>query len=605
MKASVRWLVLLATAWLTACSSTGTTPGTESERLNAWLDAEFAEYLDFWPMSKTRLGDKSDYDKLGDVSMAAMDRVYAWRQDSAAAMSRRFDRDLLDAEAQRSYDLWLFLAERDRMMRPYRFHRYVFGRRGAHTGLPNMLINSHKVETEQDMRDYVSRLEASGTYLRQNLEWAKTSASRGIRAPYFDYDVALSQIRRVTAGEPFGDDGTSALWTDITGKVAALRASGEVDDETATALTAAARQAIVTNMAPAYDEIEAWLATDRANVPDTASGAGALPDGDGYYAAVLNSMTTLPMTADEIHELGLSEVARIQAEMREIMATVGFEGSLQDFFTHLRTSDEFYYPNTDEGREAYLAQARSYIDAISEKLPDVFGLMPKGPLEVKRVEAFRERPGAAAHYMRGTPDGSRPGTFYVHLADMRAISKYRMENLAYHEGLPGHHMQIAIQQELTGIPRFRRFHGYTAYSEGWGLYAEYLGKDLGFYRDPYSDFGRLTGEIWRAIRLVVDTGIHAKGWSEEASVQYALENSPRPEATVRSEIRRYFNMPAQATAYKIGMIKIQELRARAERALGDNFSLAGFHDVILGSGPLPLPLLEAKVGEWIEVNTEG
>jgi uncharacterized protein (DUF885 family) len=298
--------------------------------------------------------------------------------------------------------------------------------------------------------------------------------------------------------------------------------------------------------------------------------------------------------------MGLSEVARIQSEMKAIKESVGFEGSLQDFFTHLRTSDRFYFDNTDAGRAGYLQLARDYIAGIEAKLPEYFGILPKGPLEVRRVEAFREQPGAAAHYMRGTKDGSRPGVFYAHLADMRAMSIFRLENLAYHEGLPGHHMQIAIQQELEGIPQFRTYHGYTAYSEGWGLYSEYLGKEMGFYGDPYSDFGRLTGEIWRAIRLVVDTGIHVKDWTEAQAIDYALMNSPRPLPSVKSEIRRYFNMPAQATAYKIGMLEIQRIRANAEQALGDRFDIRGFHDQVLGSGPLPMPLLEQKINTWVE-----
>ncbi|MFT5843839.1 MAG: hypothetical protein ACI80L_002641, partial [Pseudohongiellaceae bacterium] len=235
-----------------------------------------------------------------------------------------------------------------------------------------------------------------------------------------------------------------------------------------------------------------------------------------------------------------------------------------------------------------------------EQLPNFFGILPKAGLQVRRVEAFRESAGGAAHYARGTKDGSRPGTFYAHLIDMRAASIFRLENLAYHEGVPGHHMQISIQQELENIPRFRTAKGYTAFSEGWGLYAEYLGKEMGFYNDPYAEFGRLSGEIWRAVRLVVDTGIHAQQWSQEQAVDYALENSARPEPSVRSEIRRYFNNPGQATAYKIGMLKIQEVRTKAENALGDDFDIRAFHDTVLGSGQLPMAVLEAEVDSWIE-----
>ena len=578
----------------------GSEVSSESARLNRWLDDEFKAYLDFSPMSKTRLGDKSDYDKLDDPSDAAADRRLAWRRDSVARMQSKFERARLDEEAQRSFDLWQLMLARAEAALPYRRYGYVFGRRGPHTGLPNALINYHKVDRVEDMQAYIARLNAAGPYLDAYLTRAQLAADAGIRAPYFDYDVAMSQIKRVTTGEPFTREGESALWADIQSKINHLLTVDLVSAEDALALETAARSAMVSRMLPAYERILAWLETDRDNVGDIATGASMLLDGKAYYAHRLQQMTTLPLSAEAIHQMGLSEVARIQSEMKAIKESVGFEGSLQDFFTHLRTSDRFYFDNTDAGRAGYLQLARDYIAGIEAKLPEYFGILPKGPLEVRRVEAFREQPGAAAHYMRGTKDGSRPGVFYAHLADMRAMSIFRLENLAYHEGLPGHHLQIAIQQELEGIPQFRTYHGYTAYSEGWGLYSEYLGKEMGFYEDPYSDFGRLTGEIWRAIRLVVDTGIHVKDWTEAQAIDYALMNSPRPLPSVKSEIRRYFNMPAQATAYKIGMLEIQRIRANAEQALGKRFDIRGFHDQVLGSGPLPMPLLEQKINTWVE-----
>ncbi|MDB9918181.1 DUF885 domain-containing protein [Pseudomonadales bacterium] len=599
-------LVLLALTVLVGCEPTKPTSQTsdgmtlsESQRLNQWLDGEFETYLDFSPMSKTRLGDKSDYDKLDDPSDAAADARLAWRRVSVASLKAEFDRDALEPEAQRSYDLWVFMLDRAEASLPYRRHEYVFGRNGPHTGLPNDLINYHKVDSASDMQAYIARLKASAGYFDAYLNRAKLAAAAGIRAPYFDYDVAVSQIQRVTRGAPFTDEGTSALWADITAKVDALVLAESITVVEAEALKAEAKTAILQSMEPAYDRINAWLEADRDSVPDTATGAWALPEGAAFYTYRLKQMTTLPLTAEAIHQTGLDEVTRIQAEMNAIRKSVGFEGSLQDFFTHLRTSDEFYFENTDEGRERYLQLARDFISGIEAKLPDYFGILPKGPLEVRRVEAFREQAGGAAHYMRGTKDGSRPGVFYAHLADMQAMSIFRLENLAYHEGLPGHHLQIAIQQELEGLPRFRTYHGYTAFSEGWGLYSEWLGKEMGFYQDSYRDFGRLTGEIWRAIRLVVDTGIHAKGWTEAEAIDYALTNSPRPAPTVKSEIRRYFNMPGQATAYKVGMLEIQRIRGKAEAALKDRFDIRDFHDQILGSGPLPMPVLEQKIDEWI------
>jgi uncharacterized protein (DUF885 family) len=573
--------------------------GTETIRLNQWLDDQFKAYLDFSPLAKTRLGIKTDYGVLDDNSPEMDDLYVNWRLQSVSQMQRLFNRADLTEEGKRSFDLWRRLSVESQKNVRFRFHRYVFGRRGPHTGLPNGLINYHKVDSLSDMQAYVSRLGQSGRYLTQALDKAKLSASKGIRAPYFDYQVAISQIQRVTQGQPFTEKGESPIWKDIVAKMESLVARGEISSSQARDLTEQASLAITNSMLPAYIAIKGWLEADLENVSAQAQGASALPEGKAYYQYALERMTTLPLKPLEVHELGLVEVARIQQEMREIMAQVGFDGTLQDFFRFLRSDDQFYFENSDQGRQGYLSLARDYLLAMKVRLPEFFGILPQGALEVRRVEAFREQPGAAAHYMRGTQDGSRPGVFYVHLSDMRATSMYRLENLAYHEGLPGHHMQIAIQQELENIPHFRTYHGYTAFSEGWGLYAEKLGKDMGFYQDPYSDFGRLSGEIWRAIRLVVDTGIHELGWSEADAIEYAMVNSPRPEKAVKSEVRRYFNMPAQATAYKIGMLKIQALRQLAEKQLGEEFDIRTFHDVILGSGPLPLPMLEQKVIGWL------
>lgn len=571
----------------------------ESTRFIAWLDDKFNEQLDFSPMTKTRMGDRSDYDQLDDVSEAALDARLNWWRSAVAEMKTEFDRDQLDANGQLSWDLWQYSLDNRERNLPFRRYGYIFGRNGPQTGLPNSLINYHDVESKDDMLAYVSRLEQSGRYMGQYLERAQLSVADGIRAPFFDYERAINEIARVTSGEPFDREGNSAIWTDITSKVAALEEQQLITATEASELVEMARNALLGSFKPAYENVSAWLRADLDSVPREATGVWALPNGDAYYAQRLRSMTTLPMSADEIHEIGVSEVARIQAEMEQIKNTVGFDGSLQDFFTYMRDDDQFYFPSTDEGRAQYLELADEILATMSERLPEYFGILPQAGLEVRRVEAFREQAGGAAHYARGTKDGSRPGTFYVHMTDMRAASIFRLENLAYHEGVPGHHMQISIQQEQDDIPLFRANTGYTAFSEGWGLYAEFLGKEMGGYNDPYADFGRLSGEIWRAVRLVVDTGIHAKGWTQAEAVDYALQNSARPEPSVRSEIMRYFNNPGQATAYKIGMLKIQEVRAIAEEALGDSFDIRAFHDLVLGSGPVPMETLQAQVERWI------
>lgn len=573
---------------------------SESARYLSWLDEEFATELDFSPLAKTRLGQKSDYGELDDVSEASLDRRLQWRRDSVARMQAGFTRENLDAPSKLSWDLWLYQLENAELNVPFRRHGFIFGRSGPQSGLPNTLINNHDVDSVADMQAYISRLNQSRRYMLQYLERAQLAAAAGIRAPYFDYERAISEIARVTSGAPFSGAGSSAIWDDINGKLTGLQKREEINSQQAEDLLEQARAALLNNFKAGYDEVSAWLQEDRENVSDVAQGAWALPDGEAYYNARLATMTTLPLSADEVHELGITEVGRIQGEMEAIKRQVGFEGSLQDFFGFMRESDQFYYPNTDQGRADYLNLAAEILAEMKTKLPDYFGVLPKAELQVKRVEAFREEAGGAAHYRAGIADGSRPGIFYSHLADMRAVAVNRLEDLAYHEGVPGHHLQVSLQRELQNVPRFRTNSRYTAFSEGWGLYAEFLGKEMGGYNDPYADFGRLSGEIWRAVRLVVDTGIHAKRWTQQQAVDYALQNSPRPEVSVRSEIRRYFNNPGQATAYKIGMLKIMEVRARAEQELGDDFDIKAFHDKVLGSGALPLSLLEANIDSWVE-----
>jgi uncharacterized protein (DUF885 family) len=433
------------------------------------------------------------------------------------------------------------------------------------------------------------------------LETAKLAAAEGNHAPRFAYDQALSESRNVITGAPFSSGVDSPLWADAKAEIKTLLDGNKITADEARALEQAVRAALTDKVKPAYERVIAWLETDRANTAEQAQGAGQLmKDGAAYYDVALELMTTTTLTADQIHELGLKEVARIQAEMEAIKTSTGFAGTLQDFFVFMRTDPQFHLPDTDEGRAAYIKLAEDYLASIEGKLPEYFGILPKAKLVVRRVEAFREEDGGAQHYFPPTPDGSRPGIFYAHLSDMNAMPTYELESITYHEGNPGHHMQIAIAQELTGIPKFRTQFSSTAYQEGWALYTETLAKEMGQYADPYSDYGRLSAEIWRAIRLVVDTGLHAKGWSEDQAVAYFRENSSVPETAIKSEIRRYIVWPGQATAYKVGMIRIQELRAMAQAELGDKFTMAGFHDTVLGGGALPLPVLEARVKRWVE-----
>ncbi|PHR21649.1 MAG: DUF885 domain-containing protein [Sphingopyxis sp.] len=578
---------------------------TETDRINAWFDEKYEEELAFSPIEQTFIGRKTDYGLIDDFSEAGADREFAWLRKTVAEMQSRFDYDKLSPEAQASYDIWSYNLEQAEAGLPYRTNRYVLHQHnGLQSFFPTFLINTHKVATEADMLAYIQRLSGVATALDQLLVRAQANAAAGTRPPRFAYEGVIDQSTKIVSGAPFDDGEPSAIWTATEAKLQGLVESGEIDEARAAVLREQAKAALISDFAPAYERIIAWYKADLPNTDPTAKGVGALADGEAFYNYRLANQTTTELTADEIHNLGLAEVARLRADMEAVKDEVGFDGDLQAFFKYIREDDRFYFSNDDAGADQYIAAAKNHIEALKKKLPDYFGILPKTDLEVRRVESFRERDGAAQHYRSGTPDGSRPGIYYAHLSDMRAMPIPTLEVIAYHEGLPGHHMQISIAQELTGLPTFRTQAGYTAYSEGWGLYAETLAKEMGGYQDPYSEFGRLTSEIWRAIRLVVDTGLHSKGWSEEQAVAYFLENSSIPEAAVRSEVRRYLVNPGQATSYKIGMIKILELRARAKQELGDKFDIRAFHDVVLGGGALPLGILEQRVDQWIAATKE-
>jgi uncharacterized protein (DUF885 family) len=571
-----------------------------SAALTAYLDAEFEKELALSPLWLTVMGRKEQYDKLDEFSDAQIDKELEWRRGSVAGMKARFDPAKLDEESRTSFDMWAQGLDRDETEARYRRTPYIFVKDGPHAVLPLFLINYHRVDDPSDMQAYVSRLNSVARVLDQLTEMAKLAAAEGNRAPRFAYDQAIQESKNVITGAPFGAGADSALWADAKAKIKALRDAGKVTAAEASALQDAASKALLESVKPGYQRLIDWLVADRVNTSELATGASELKDGVNFYNALLEIQTTTKMTSDEIHQLGLSEVSRIRGELEKLKTRLGFNGTVQEFFVFMRTAPQFHLPNTDAGRAQYLKMAEDYLAAMKAKLPDYFGLLPKADLVVKRVEAFREEAGGAQHYSSSAPDGSRPAVFYAHLSDMKAMPTYELESVAYHEGLPGHHLQIAIGQELTGIAQFRTQYQYTAFVEGWGLYAEALGKDMGFYTDPYSDYGRLSNEVWRAIRLVVDTGIHAKGWSEEQAVQYFMNNSSIPEAAIRSEVRRYFVFPAQATTYKIGMLKIQQLRALAQQQLGDSFTMRGFHDTVLSGGAQPLPVLEDRVRRWIE-----
>ena len=575
---------------------------SETERLNQWFAARWKEQLDFSPMQKTFLGiNDEDYGEIDDLSERGQDAQLAWARKAGAEMQRMFDYSRLTPEGKLSFDIWNYQRERADAGIAYRRRAYVFTQmQGPQAFLPQFLITFHRVEQPKDMEAYIARIGAVAGAVDQLLVRARTAAAEGVRPPRFAYEGVLTQARGLVTGAPFQGSGEAPLWTDVKSEIDTLQKAGKIDEKAAEQLRTSARQALVDKFKPSYDALIAWFEEDMKNTAAEAKGVGALPQGADFYKDRLVASTTTAMTADQIHEFGLKDVARIQAEMEVVKQKAGFKGTLQEFFTFMRTDPQFFFPNTDEGREGYVKAALAHLTFIKARLPEYFGILPKADLVVRRVEPFREQPGAAQHYFPGTPDGSRPGVYYAHLSEMKMMPKHELEVIAYHEGNPGHHMQISIAQELTGVPTFRTQAGFTAYSEGWGLYAERLAKEMGAYKDPYSEFGRLSSEIWRAIRLVLDTGIHARGWSEKQAVDYFVANSPAAEGAIRSEVQRYFVFPGQATAYKIGMQKILDLRDHAQKTLGARFDIRGFHDTVLGGGAMPLELLERRVSTWIE-----
>lgn len=602
--------LLLASVAVTGSAAMAQTAGTvectatQSECLNAWFEEKFEEQLAFSPMSQTALGRKTNYDQIDDFSEEAQLEQLEWMRAATAEMEANFDYDELPAASKISYDMWKYNLEQAERGWEFRNQNYVLHQMGSwQSGLPTFLLAQHRVDSESDMEAFIARIGGIGRAMDQLLAQAQANAESGTRPPRFAYEAVIRESKNLTTGAPFDTDGgePSAMWQGVERHLASLLEKDAITEERADELRAEARTALTEEFAPAYGRVIDWFEKDIANTDAEAQGVFALPNGEAFYAASLKNMTTTDLTADEIHEIGLAEVERIQGEMRGIMDEVGFEGTLQEFFDFTRSDPQFFYPDNEAGAQMYIDQATKDIDAMRERLPEYFGRLPKAPLEVRRVEAFREQDGAAQHYQPGTPDGSRPGVYYAHLSDMTSMPKTELETIAYHEGIPGHHMQISIAQELESIPKFRSQGSFnSAFIEGWALYSEQLAKEMGGFEDPYSDFGRLANELWRAIRLVVDTGIHSKGWSEEQAVQYALENSPTQETGARSEIQRYFVLPGQATSYKIGMLRILELRDRAERELGDDFDIRGFHDTVLGGGTVPLAILEQQVDQWIE-----
>ncbi len=569
----------------------------ETARANAFFDKAFDAATERSPMTLGYLGIARQTDKWDDISDAHALEDLAITTRNLSELQRRIQFDALDAQGKVSYAM--FVRESEHSIEGWRWRHYNYPLNqlyGLHSQVPAFLINFHPISNVRDANAYIARLRGIAPLFEQLTTNVRMREKEGIVPPRFVFPLVADSIQLLISGQPFvASDNKNALWEDFESKIGKLQ---HVDAASKKRLLDQARQALVQDVKPAYEKLLAVLSSQQSIATDD-DGFWKLPQGDAYYDFALREATTTRLTADQIHQLGLGEVARIQTDMRAIMAQVGFNGDLKAFFAYIKTDPKFYYPTTPEGKAAYVKRAGEIIDDMRKHLDEFFITKPQAPLVVKKVEPFREQGSAGAFYEQPSADGKRPGIYYVNTVDMQGLPIFEMETLAHHEAIPGHHMQIAIAQELKGIPKFRKYGGNNAFVEGWALYCEAFPKEFGFYSDPYQDFGRLNDELLRAVRLVVDTGIHAKHWTREQVMQYFRDNTPNPERDVFTETNRYIVSPAQATSYKIGMLKIMELRALAKQELGAAFDLRQYHDLVLKSGPVPLDMLEDNVRSWI------
>lgn len=597
--------MLFVAALITGCVSKSNTNHLSTAALGAsnhvniddFFDEVFEREVSQSPEFQTRLGRRTNqlgqWDDYSDEFAA--ERIAQTKADLDRLQSD-FKYDALTNEQMLSYDLFVLNSERDIENFAFRRHHYVVDQfNGQLSGLITILQNNHRIENEQDAKDYISRIRGLGYVLREYTRQLQDRASFGVIAPAFSFKDVLMDARAISSGAPIKDSTQdNIVFIDFREKLEELQLDAKQADElllqTTDALKGPFREGFMTFIA----EVERQQVIASGDM-----GVWSLPNGEAFYRNRIYHHTTLNLTADEIHAIGLEEVARIHDEMRHIKNLLRFNGTLQEFFEFIREDSNNYYEDSDSGREQFLADARAQVEDIYRIVGSYFNELPDADLEVRRVEPWRENSTSIAFYNRPSEDGSRPGIYYANLADMTSVQKYVFSAITYHESVPGHHFQIALAQELDAIPKFRKYSGYGAFTEGWALYAEQLAKEMGFYVDPYHNFGRLQNELWRSVRLVLDTGIHAKKWSRQQSINYFRKNTPLSEGDIVTEVERFFVNPGQALGYKIGMLKILELRDRAREELSDDFDIREFHDSVIGAGSLPLIILERQVDQYI------
>ena len=586
--------LILAVFFIHSCA-TKPTSIEEGLRLNKFFEEDFEKNVARYPTWQTYLGRKIDYDKLDNETMEYAQKEHELDKKALKKL-KSFDYSVLNEADKVSYQIFEYQRKISIEGYCWRYHTFPLNQMfGYQAQTPAFLINMHRIDNKSDALAYISRLKEIKRVFDERMIFLKKQEKLGVFPPDFVFKKVIDDSQNIISDRPFNKKSRkdSTLLMDFKTKVSKLKISKREKQM----LENSAKEYLLSYVKPAYEDLISYTKYLDKKI-DSNQGAWSLPNGRDFYNFRLKKITTTELKADEIHQTGLKEVTRIHSEMRGIIKQVGFKGSLKDFFKHMK-DPKFLYPQTKQGRRNYLKRTNKVIAEMKAALPKMFKTFPKAELEVKPVEAFREKSAGIAFYNGPSLEGNRPGIYYVNLYKMADNPKYKLEALAYHEAIPGHHMQIAIAKELDGLPTFRRTGGFTAYSEGWGLYAELLPKEMGFYKDPYSDFGRLSMELWRATRLVVDTGIHSKKWSRDQAINYLKENTPNSELEIMKGAERYFIMPGQATAYKVGMLKILELRSKAKKKLGSKFNIGDFHDIVLRDGAIPMFTLEEKVNKWI------
>jgi uncharacterized protein (DUF885 family) len=595
--------LFLAAALLSGCDKPGPDPAAvaagqqqEADTFNAFLAKAWEARLAESPELRSRLGQRIDYDKWDDVSVESLDkRQFRIRTELATLLM--LDYTKLDANQRESYELFENEAERRIELHRWRLYPTVIDpENGLHLEVPAFLINVHAIKSDADADAYVARLRGIQPLFRQVEARLAASEAAGIVPPKFVFPQVAADIRDLLKGRPFDRSGTdSLLLKDFKDKVGAL----DLPDKRRRALIESATAALGESVKPAYDSLSQKLRQLEKKATDNVA-ASLLPSGDGYYRSMLRFHTTSDLSPGEMHELGSSEVTRLQAELVALGPELGVKGALPELFKSMNGRPGSYYPDTDAGRAAYLRDATDHVEAIKPRLGTLFSTVPVDSLVLRQVTSLQARSAGNAFYRGALDDGSQPATYFVDLSRMADMPKYDLETRVYHEGLPGHHLEDSKARSLKSLPGFRRLFPAMAFTEGWALYAEQLAKESGGYATPDAEYGRLVSELDAAAEVVVDTGIHGKKWTRAQAIKYFLDTTPMTRASATRAAERISLTPGRAPAATIGLMRILELRRRAQIELGIRFDIREFHDTVLGLGPVPLNALAREVNAYIE-----